>query len=88
MLNPSKIQDEYAVGSRLFDPEVEAFGARCRECGMLPGECYFICSNSPNYYSAEREREDSDYNDSLPYDVWFSEAVRQYEQVHGEPYCS
>lgn len=60
----------------------------CPECGSDPGECYFICPNSPRYYSAEQEREDSLFNDSLSQSEWFSQAVRQYEQVHGEPYVS
>jgi len=47
-----------------------------------------LCPNSPHYYSPEREREDSLYEDSLPYSTWFAEAVRQYEQVKGEPYVS
>lgn len=31
---------------------------RCPECGQLPGECYFICPNSPAFYSPEQERRD------------------------------
>lgn len=27
----------------------------CSECGARVGECYFLCSNSPDYYSPERE---------------------------------
>jgi len=58
----------------------------CPNCGANP--CYFICPNSPRYYSAEQERADSDFNDSLSNDQWFSMAAAQYERVHGEPYCS
>jgi hypothetical protein len=58
----------------------------CSYCGSNP--CYSICPNSPDYYSPEREREDALFNDSLSYDMWFREAVAQYERVHGEPYVS
>ncbi len=58
----------------------------CPQCGANP--CYFICENSPHFYSPEREREDALYHDSLSYDQWFREAVAQYERVHGEPYVS
>lgn len=62
------------------------FAPDCPVCGTNP--CYSQCPESPNYYSPEREREDALFNDSLSYDQWFREAVRQYEQVHGEPYVS
>lgn len=82
MINPSLIKTEYEAAVLLFRP-------RCPSCGMLEGECYFLCPNSLNYYSAEREREDSLFEDSLPYSTWFSMAVRQYESVYGEGiYCS
>lgn len=60
----------------------------CPECGSDPGECYFICSHSPHYYSVEQEREDTNWNDSLSQSEWFSLAVQQYEQVHEEAYVS
>lgn len=60
----------------------------CPECGSDPGECYYICSRSLHFYSPEREREDALFHDSLSQSEWFSLAVRQYEQVHGEPYVS
>jgi len=59
----------------------------CPNCGANP--CYFLCYNSPEYYSPEREREDALFNDSLPYDTWFAQAVREYERAHGAgSYCS
>jgi len=58
----------------------------CPECGAAP--CYSLCSRSPDYYSAEQERADSEYHDSLSHDQWFRLAVMQYEMVHGEPYVS
>jgi len=58
----------------------------CPNCGANP--CYHQCPNSPHYYSAEREREDALYNDSLSHDEWFRQAVAQYEMAHGEPYVS
>jgi len=60
----------------------------CPECGSPGDACYFLCSRSPHYYSPEREREDSLFEDSLPQSTWFAMAVRQYEQVHGEAYVS
>src|SRR4051812_26821975 len=52
----------------------------CPICGMK--RCYNICPNSRHYYSPEREREDSLFNDSLSQSEWFSAAVRQYEAEH------
>lgn len=61
----------------------------CPECGEPKGFCYSLCSHSPDYYSAEQEREDTLYNDSLPYDAWFALSVVHYEAIHGEgSYCS
>lgn len=68
---------------------VESVGFKaltCSNCGADP--CYSICPNSPDYYSPEQERADSDSNDSLSESEWRSAAVAQYEQVHGEPYVS
>jgi hypothetical protein len=58
----------------------------CPECGGDP--CYTLCPANPDYYSAEREREDSLYNDSLSESEWRSAAMAEYEREHGEPYCS
>lgn len=58
----------------------------CPNCGANP--CYLLCPCSPGYYSAEREMQDSLYEDSLSQSEWMSLAVAQYEAVHGEAYCS
>lgn len=58
----------------------------CANCGDEP--CYMLCFNHPAYYSAEQEREDTLYEDSLPHDTWFRMAISQYERVHGTPYVS
>lgn len=66
--------------------QFEALTPSCTNCGCNP--CCFLCPNSPRYYSQEQEREDTNWNDSLSHSEWMSLAVQQYEQVHGEPYCS
>src|SRR5262245_31854754 len=53
----------------------------CNICGSDP--CYRICPNSEHYYSPERERADSDYNDSLSYDEWYAASMRQQEAIYG-----
>lgn len=61
----------------------------CRTCSGPAGECSLQCPNHPGCYTADAERDDSLYQDSLGYDAWFSMAVRQYDAVHGEgAYCS
>lgn len=58
----------------------------CGNCG--DGPCYRICPNHPDYYSAEREREDSMANDAMSRDEWLAAAADEYERAHGEPYVS
>jgi hypothetical protein len=58
----------------------------CPTCGGDP--CYLQCPDNPNYYSAEREREDALWNESLSDGEYMSLAVREYERGHGEPWCS
>jgi hypothetical protein len=59
-------------------------GGECSVCGEVV--CRSLCPNSPDYYSPEREREDSLYNESLSESEWMSAAAAQYEREHGEPW--
>jgi hypothetical protein len=81
------VGDVVALDRERFSVESVGFKAlACSHCGGDP--CYTICPENPDYYSPERERADSDYNDSLSESEWMSAAARQYEREHGEPYCS
>lgn len=65
----TKRQKNPALHAKFEDPDPltieELFVPDCPNCGMSP--CSFQCPNSPEYYSPEQERADSDWNDSLPY---------------------
>jgi hypothetical protein len=56
----------------------------CRVCGSPSGLCYRICPNHPEAYTAEREREDALWQESLSQGEYMSLAVAAYERAHGE----
>lgn len=63
--------------------------AECVYCGSPYGHCYFICPNSPEYCSPERERADALWQEALSDGEYMSIAVSQYEREHGQgSYCS
>lgn len=71
------------IGGAYYTPRK---GYNCPTCGSDP--CFLQCPENPHYLTPEREKEDALYEDSLSQSAWYSEAVKQYERVHGEPYVS
>lgn len=86
------------VATHLWSNETEQFQSwiadvvghvHCGICGSPHGRCYLLCPNSPGYYSAEQEREESLWQESLSDGAYLSLAVAQYERENGPgSYCS